>query len=454
MDQDEQSPGSQANRVQLCGRLVATVDGRRLDESLKGPEERSLFAYLVLRRLSPLDSDELVRALWPSEPPPDANHQVNRLLRRLRRLVGHHLEMEPYIQIRIKEDSFVDIEAAAESVHRAEAAVARQDWSTAWPAARVALLTARRTFLPGARAPWIEAQGRGLRDIELRALECIAATGLGLGGNELISAERSARAIIELEPLRESGYRYLMMALARRGNAAEAIQAFTNFAQRLEADVGIFPSPEMRAIRDQLIQGAAEATPPRASEDTATRTFMFTDICDSTALVATIGDQAWRHLMEWHDRLVDQVLGEHHGEIMDRAGDGIFAAFDNPGDALRCAVTLQQRLATHRIEHGFAPSLRIGVHADRAVPMKGKYTGRGVHLAARVASIAGPGEIIVTASTATAADAPLRQRREVLLKGLPDPVEVGVLHWEGAVGPEARSSRLRRDALDNVGPEV
>jgi class 3 adenylate cyclase len=115
---------------------------------------------------------------------------------------------------------------------------------------------------------------------------------------------------------------------------------------------------------------------------------------------------------------------------MDRAGDGVFAAFDQPSDAVRCAVTLQQRLAAHRIEHGFAPLLRIGVHTDRAVPTRGKYAGRGVHVAARVAAISGPGEIVLTGSTATTADAALQQRRHVLLKGFPDPVEVGVLPWD------------------------
>ena len=427
--QDHSSPQSQTDRIQLCGRLVATVDGRRVDEGLTGGEERLLFAYLVLHRLSPADPDGLIQAIWPEQNPQDPNKKIDSLLRRLRRLVGRHLELQPYVQLRLNADTFVDIEAAAEAVHRAEAGVARRDWSISWPAARIALHTARRPFLPGARAPWIEAQRRRLRDIELRALECVAAIGLGLGGNELISAERSARALIEREPLRESGYRYLMMTLARRGNGAEAIQTYTSFARRLETEVGISPSPEMRAVRDHLSQGVAETT-PKTSEETAIRTFMFTDICDSTALVATIGDQAWRHLLEWHDRLIDQVIGEHYGEVMDRAGDGVFAAFDNPSDAVRCAVTLQQRLVAHRVEHGFAPLLRIGVHADRAVAIRGKYTGRGVHLAARVASIAGPGEIVLTASTAIAADVTLRKRREVPLKGLPDPVEVGLLCWD------------------------
>jgi SARP family transcriptional regulator, regulator of embCAB operon len=431
MEQGGGSPHEQTDRIQLCGRLAATIAGRQIDDGMKGREERSLFAYLVLHRLSPVDTMGLVEALWPDQQPSDAGGQVDRLLRRLRRLLGNRLELRPYVQLRLPTDSFVDIEVAAEAIHRSEAAVAREDWSTSWPAARIALHTARRMFLPGAQAPWVQAQRRRMGEIELRAHACIAATGLGLGGNEVISAERSARVLIEREPLRESGYRHLMAALARRGNLAEAIQAYAILARRLAEDIGIEPSPEMRVLRDQLTRGTREhATPPPASVEAIIRTFMFTDICDSTPLVTTIGDQAWRHLLEWHDRLTAEVIDEHHGELMDRAGDGMFTAFDRPADAVRCAVTLQRRLAAHRVEHGFAPLVRIGIHTDQAVPTGGKYVGRGVHLAARVAAIAGPGEIVLTGSTARGAEASLQQRRQVLLKGLSEPVEVGVLRWD------------------------
>jgi class 3 adenylate cyclase len=283
--------------------------------------------------------------------------------------------------------------------------------------------------LPGARASWIDAQRNRLRGIELRALECAAATGLGLGGNELGSAERCGRALIELEPLRESGYRYLMEALARRGNRAEALQVYGDLARRLEAELGIGPTPEIGAIRDQLMRVTSEAVPVVTPVESRTQTFMFTDICDSTPLVTAIGDEAWRHVLEWHDRLVTELIQEHRGVIMDRAGDGCFAAFDVAADAVRCAVAIQRRLATHRIEHGFAPFVRIGVHADRAVPARGKYVGRGVHTAARVAALAGPGEVILSRSTADAAGVSLHQRRLESLKGLAHPVEVGLLGW-------------------------
>jgi class 3 adenylate cyclase len=425
---DSSSGGSNIDRVQLCGRLTATIGGRTIDDSLTGRDQRLLFAYLVVHRLQPVDQDALFEAVWPSARPGDAEARMDRLLKRLRRLLGSCLEIRFVVQLRLAVGAIVDIESAAEAVHRAEAAVARDDWTSAWPAARVALHIARRTFLAGAHAPWIAAQRERLRQIELRSLECVAATGLGLGGNELGSAERSGRTLIERDPLRESGYRYLIQALARQGNLAQAQQIYKDLALRL-GELGIAPAPETRALHEQLARASAG---PAAGTDaqSLTRTFLFTDICNSTPLVASIGDTAWRYLMEWHDRVVSDLIHEHGGEILDQAGDGFFAAFQVPTAAITCAVAIQRRLAAHRVEHGFAPFVRIGAHTDRAVPTRGKYAGRGVHLAARVAATAGPGEIVVTVATADTAAVALHQRRSVSLKGLADPVEIGLIDWQ------------------------
>lgn len=109
----------------------------------------------------------------------------------------------------------VDLEAADEAIHRAESAVRRGAWAEAWAPARVALHTANRGFLPGEDAPWIDEVRRHLEDVRLRAHESSAKVGLGLGGPELDAALRSGRALVELAPLRESGYRLLMRALHR-----------------------------------------------------------------------------------------------------------------------------------------------------------------------------------------------------------------------------------------------
>ena len=421
------SPNQGMDRVQLCGRLVATVQGTRVDDGMLEPAGRLLFAFLVLQRFTPVDVQRLVETLSETDALADGESQVERQLRRLRRSLRQALLIDPYIQLRLKPDAFVDVETAAEAVHRAEAAIARQEWTVAWPAARIALHTTNRPFLPGARGSWVESERRRLGEINLRALECVAATGIGLGGTELISSERAAQTLVERQPLRESGYRYLMIAMARRGRLPEAIHTYTQYCDRLRESVGIAPSAEMQVLRRQLTEGAAHA--PSQAEDSCIRTFMFTDICDSTALIGTIGDHAWRHLRQWHDRLVDQVVNECNGEILDRAGDGVFVAFSRTGDAVSCATKLQRQLAAHRVEHGFAPAVRIGIHADRVLSSGGKYAGRGVHVAARVAALAGPNEIILTSATADDSKTPLHQKRQVLLKGIAESVEVGMVPW-------------------------
>lgn len=162
-----------------------------------------------------------------------------------------------------------------------------------------------------------------------------------------------------------------------------------------------------------------------------TRTFMFTDIVRSTNLVEAIGDEAWEDLVRWHDRTLRAVFEEHGGEEVDHAGDGFFVAFEDPGSALAGAVAIQRRLAEHRRSHGFAPQVRIGLHAAEATGMDEDYRGRGVHQAARIGALAEGGEILVTTETLAAADGSWEasEPREVALKGFSDPARVVTVDW-------------------------
>jgi class 3 adenylate cyclase len=93
-------------------------------------------------------------------------------------------------------------------------------------------------------------------------------------------------------------------------------------------------------------------------------------------------------------------------------------------------VEVQRKLAEHRRDHGFAPQVRIGLHADEATQAGGAYTGRGVHTAARVAALAGAGEIVATGSTFEGLDEVAAVgSREVELKGISGPVRVVTVAW-------------------------
>ena len=149
--------------------------------------------------------------------------------------------------------AWVDLEAAVEAVHRAESAVAQQDWTRAWGPALTALFVAERGFLPGEDAPWIDEIRHQLTVLRLRALECYAVAALGIGGTELAAAVRAGRELIRLAPLRESGYRYLMRALAAQDNLAEAINVYAQLSQCLRDQLGVSPSPATRELYQRLL---------------------------------------------------------------------------------------------------------------------------------------------------------------------------------------------------------
>jgi len=159
------------------------------------------------------------------------------------------------------------------------------------------------------------------------------------------------------------------------------------------------------------------------------KTFMFTDIERSTALVEALGDEAWQGVLRWHDETLRSLFAQHKGEEVVATGDGFFIGFDSPDDALSCAVAIQRRLAEQRRTQGFAPKVRIGVHASGATQVGRNFSGKGVHEAARIAALAEGDEIIASRITAAEGRFPLSEPRTVTLRGTTDPVEIVTVDW-------------------------
>ena len=172
---------------------------------------------------------------------------------------------------------------------------------------------------------------------------------------------------------------------------------------------------------------------PAAERARVTKTFMFTDIVTSTDLVGVLGDAAWESLLAWHDRELRAAFVAHRGVEVSHTGDGFFVTFDRGTDAVEAAVAIQRRLAEHRRAHGFAPSVRIGLHTDEATIDGSDYRGRGVHLAARVSGAADGEEIVASAAAIEASDGiryPVSEARSVALKGIDGPVEIHTVDWK------------------------
>jgi len=188
---------------------------------------------------------------------------------------------------------------------------------------------------------------------------------------------------------------------------------------------------EVRRV-DTLLGGAPEGGAPAQPEERATRTFMFTDIVTSTDLVSAIGDDAWHEMLDWHDRELRTTIAEHRGEVVSNTGDGFFVAFDQATEAIRAAVDIQRRLMRHRREHGFAPWVRIGLHTAEASRRGRDYSGRGIHVAARVGAAAEREEILATPTVLADLGADryaVSEPRLLTLKGLREPVEVRSVTW-------------------------
>jgi SARP family transcriptional regulator, regulator of embCAB operon len=252
-----------ACRLQVCGPLHACLRGEDITHRLPLGQAQAIFAFLVLHRDRSWSRSELVDAMWPISPPARADRDIAALLSRIRAVVGAGvLPVGTLVRLHLPVAAEVDLEVALDSIDRAEAAVHRSEWTTAWVAGKSALAIARRGFLPEVRLPWAERQRARLRDITLRGYEVVGESGLGIGGPQLAAAQRLGMEIIAEEPMRESGYRLVMRACVARGNHAEAVQVYDRMRRRLADELGLDPGPQSRALFDAVL-AQSRADPDR-----------------------------------------------------------------------------------------------------------------------------------------------------------------------------------------------
>ncbi len=121
-------------------------------------------------------------------------------------------------------------------------------------------------------------------------------------------------------------------------------------------------------------------------------TVMFTDMVESTSRAAKLGDARWRALISDHDRLVRAEMARYRGREIDRRGDGFIATFDGPARAIQCALTIIQRA------HELGIQIRAGLHTGEIDLIESGIAGIAVHVAARVESLAGPDEVLVSST--------------------------------------------------------
>jgi class 3 adenylate cyclase len=136
-------------------------------------------------------------------------------------------------------------------------------------------------------------------------------------------------------------------------------------------------------------------------------TVLFTDIVGSTALATEMGDRSWAELLERHHAIVRGELARFRGQEVDTAGDGFFATFDGPARAIRCARAISSSV------RGLGIEIRSGLHAGECELLDGKVGGIAVHTGARVASLAGPSEVLVSSTASRSWSRDLASRSSI-----------------------------------------
>jgi pimeloyl-ACP methyl ester carboxylesterase/class 3 adenylate cyclase len=178
---------------------------------------------------------------------------------------------------------------------------------------------------------------------------------------------------------------------ARPGQAAYLADRIPG--ARLVGVPGIAPvvwveDPELYVTEIEKFLSSVRAE--EAELDRVLATVLFTDIVGSTAKAADLGDRRWRDLVQRHHATVRALLARYRGNEVDTAGDGFFASFDGPARAVRCAGAIVQAVKPLGIE------IRAGLHTGECDVINGKIGGMAVYIGARVGSLAGPSEIMVS----------------------------------------------------------
>jgi class 3 adenylate cyclase len=277
-----------------------------------------------------------------------------------------------------------------------------QSWGKTWDRegylARVAEGWGTRSF-----ARWDPVWGLGVMAPSVsddhRTLDWYVASLQFASGPGAAAALAAIYSETDVQPVLPS-IRVPTLVLGRQGDRLEPISTARYIAGLIPGArlLELFGEDDLWFVGDidslvDAIQEFVTGVRPALGSDRVLATILFTDIVGSTRKAAELGDSRWKVLLADHNDRIRDELDRFRGREIDTAGDGFLALFDGPSRAIRCSLAVRRRLS----ELGLA--VRVGLHTGEVERAGTDVRGIAVHLAARVAAAAEPGEVLVTATT-------------------------------------------------------
>jgi predicted ATPase/DNA-binding SARP family transcriptional activator/class 3 adenylate cyclase len=442
--------------VRILGPLEVEIDGAR--GPVRGTKRRGMLALLAARATTPTSLDVICDAIWPDQPLELARRSAQTYVSQFRRSMavvatpaGYQLDPRT-----VTVDAY-QFERLLAGVVEVDADVTSRQLEEAlglWRGPALVEFTVQEWAGPLA-ARWEELR----RHAEDRWFAAQRASGFG---DEIVSRLEAACAA---EPLRESRWEQLILALTDAGRPAEALRAYGRIRATLRDEMGVTPSPalqdlELALLREELVPfsgvahqseragailrptpaahrsergdrdpPALEQRPPRRMRSTMVRTFVLTDLVGSTGL----WDQEPHEMgdaLELHDSIVESVIAGGGGSLIQSTGEGdaTLSVFADPLAAVVAAAEVVAQLDRTVWPTSSALTVRAAIHIGAAEHRAGTWFGATVSRAARLRALAPPGAVLISDATA-------RLVRDELPEGL-RLAFVGQRHLRGLTEPE------------------
>ena len=421
-----------------------TVYCRDVPLDLGGRRQRVLLAILLAHLDRVVPTDRLIDGLWGEEPPQTARKALQMHVSNLRRSLGDDFPLKTapggyLVQSATIDYDVIDFErlvTSATAVLRADAAYASRQLCAALD------MWHGPAFADIADEPGVQPEITRLNDIRLSALERRIDADLRLGRHLDLVSELETLTLEH--PYRERFREQQMLALYRSGRQTDALRAYDRTREVLVEQLGIEPSPSLQQLQSQILAQASDLD-HRPESDGEQFSFLATDLEDSTGLWETDAESMQEALAR-HDALLEEAVVANAGMVFKGTGDGIFAVFSWPGDAVQAAVDAQRSLSAETWGTSSPLRVRMAVDEGPATARDGDFFGPALNRVSRIMSSGHGGQILVPTALADRLQLDVRELGSADYKGL-GRVEVAQVEVPGL---ETEFADLRTDRTPKV----